>query len=131
MLIRPSRRDLLSYAGASAAVSLLSGAAPPPQPWDRAADIARTVKPPAFPSRLFDITAFGAKGDRTTLNSAAIARAITACSEAGGGRVFVPAGIFLTGPVHLKSNIELNLAEGATLLFSTDTAHYPLVLTRW
>lgn len=131
MLIKPSRRDLLTYAGASAAISLLAGAAPPSQHWERAADIARTVKPPVFPSRLFDVTAFGAKGDRTTLNSAAIARAITACAEAGGGRVFVPAGIFLTGPVHLKSNVELHLAEGATLLFSTDTAHYPLVLTRW
>src|SRR3954466_15041927 len=119
MLIKPSRRDLLTYAGAGAALSLLAGASQPSAPWSRAADIARTVKPPVFPARLFDITAFGAKGDRTTLNSVAIARAIATCADAGGGRVLVPAGVFLTGPVHLQSNVELHLVDGATLLFST------------
>lgn len=132
MLIRPSRRDLLAYAGASAALAaapraLAAGA----DPWDRAADIARTVKAPTFSAKDFAITDFGAKGDGTTLDSDAIARAIAACHAAGGGRVVVPAGIFLTGAVHLKSNVNLHVTKDATLLFSTDPAHYPIVFTRW
>jgi polygalacturonase len=132
MLIEPSRRDLLRYAGAGVAMAAAPGAfARPADPWDRAADIARTVRAPEFPARDFDVTAYGAKGDGTTLNTDAIAKAIAACNAAGGGRVVVPAGRFLTGAVHLKSNVNLHLAEGATLLFSTDPAHYPLVFTRW
>lgn len=132
MLIKPSRRDVLRYAGAGAALAAASGAlARPADPWDRAADIARTVRAPEFPARDFDITAHGAKGDGTTLNTGAIASAIEACAAAGGGRVVVPAGRFLTGAVHLKSNVNLHLAEGSTLLFSTNPAHYPIVFTRW
>jgi len=132
MLIRPSRRDLLRYAGAGAAMAVAPGAlARPASPWDRAADIARTVRAPEFPARDFDVTVYGAKGDGTTLNTDAIASAISACAAAGGGRVVVPAGRFLTGAVHLKSNVNLHLAEGSTLLFSTDPAHYPIVFTRW
>jgi polygalacturonase len=132
MLVQPSRRDMLRYAGAGAAVAFAPGAlARTADPWDRAADIARSVKAPAFPARVFDITKFGAKGEGTALNTDAIAAAITACNAAGGGRVLAPAGRFLTGAVHLKSNVELHLAEGATLLFSTNPAHYPMVFTRW
>lgn len=132
MLITPSRRDVLRYAGAGAAMMAAPGVlARPAGPWDRAADIARTVKAPVFPARDFDITAYGAKGDGTTLNTDAIARAIAACADAGGGRVVVPAGRFLTGAVHLKSNVNLHLAEGSTLLFSTNPADYPIVFTRW
>jgi polygalacturonase len=133
VLLQPSRRDLLRYgaAGASAALLARPSFAAPANPWTRAAEIARAVRPPRFPARTFDVTRYGARGDRTTLNTQAIARAIQACAAAGGGRVLVPAGNFLTGAVHLKSNVELHLAEGATLLFSTDPAHYPIVLTRW
>ncbi|WP_213981336.1 glycoside hydrolase family 28 protein [Sphingomonas sp. dw_22] len=133
MLNPSSRRDLLRYAGAGAACSMLPSfaSAMPADPWARAADIARSVKPPVFPARDFDIVQFGAKGDGTTLNTDAIARAIAACNAAGGGRVVVPAGRFLTGAVHLKSNVNLHLKASATLLFSTDPAHYPIVFTRW
>lgn len=131
MLITPSRRDLLRYAGAGAAMTALPGFTRSADPWDRAADIARTVTAPTFPARDFDVVAYGAKGDGTTLNTDAIAKAIAACNAAGGGRVVVPAGRFLTGAVHLKSNVNLHVSEGATLLFSTDPAHYPLVFTRW
>lgn len=131
MLIKPSRRDLLRYAGAGAAVAAMPAFAAIADPWDRAADIARMVKPPSFPARDFDITTYGAKGDRTTLNTDAIAKAIEACAAAGGGRVVVPAGVFLTGAVHLKSGVNLHVTDGATLLFSTDPAHYPIVFTRW
>ena len=62
----------------------------------------------------------------------AIRAAIDACSAAGGGRVVVPAGRFLTGPIHLKSNVNLHVARGATLAFSQDPTHYlPAVLTRF
>ncbi|MGH7621968.1 MAG: glycoside hydrolase family 28 protein, partial [Gemmatimonadaceae bacterium] len=64
--------------------------------------------------------------------SAAIRDAIGACHQAGGGRVVVPAGRFLTGAVRLESNVDLHLARGATLAFSQNPAHYlPAVLTRF
>lgn len=132
MLIQPSRRYLLRYGAlGGAGVLLPRPACAAADPWRRAAEIARTVRAPRFPARTFDITRHGAKGDGTTLDTAAIADAIAACATAGGGRVVVPAGTFLTGAVHLKSNVELHLAAGATLLFSTDPAHYPMVFTRW
>lgn len=132
MLIQPSRRDLLRYAGLGTAAAFTPGAlAEPADPWARAADIARNARAPIFPARDFNVTQFGARGDGTTLNTQAIARAIDACTTAGGGRVVVPPGRFLTGAVHLKSNVNLHLAEGATLLFSTNPADYPMVFTRW
>jgi polygalacturonase len=99
--------------------------------WERAADIARNVKPPTFPDRLFDITNYGALPDGKTLASNAIAQAIEACLKAGGGRVHVPAGTFLSGAIHLLSNVELHVSEGATLRFDTNPASYPVVFTRW
>lgn len=131
MLHLPSRRDVLRYAGAGAAASMLPAARAAPDPWLRAEAIARSAIPPRFPARDFNITAYGARGDGTTLNSAAIARAIAACADAGGGRVVVPAGRFLTGAIHLRSGVNLHVTAGATLLFSTDPADYPIVFTRW
>jgi polygalacturonase len=93
--------------------------------------LARIV-PPRFPSRDFDIASYGAKGDGPTDCTSAIREAIAACHNAGGGRVVVPAGRFLTGPVHLRSNVNLHVSAGATLAFRTDPAAYlPPVLTRW
>jgi len=90
------------------------------------------VKPPVFPDRQVSIEQFGAVADGKTLNSSAIARAIADCAEKGGGRVLVPAGVWLTGAIHLKSNVELHLADGAELRFSTNPADYlPAVFVRW
>lgn len=89
------------------------------------------IKAPVFKSRDYDITSFGAKGDGKTLNTEAIKKAIEACSAKGGGRVIVPQGTFLTGRVYLKSNVNLYISEGSTLLFSRDPEQYPIVLTRW
>lgn len=127
------RRDMLRNIGAGAAFGLAPrlALAADPDPWMRADAIARAVRAPIFPARDFDVTRFGAKGDGTTLNTEAIAAAIAACAAAGGGRVVVPAGRFLTGAVHLKSNVNLHVTRDATLLFSTDPAHYPIVFTRW
>ncbi len=93
--------------------------------------ILARIKPPLFPKKNFDITKFGAKAEASNDSSLAIARAIDACSKAGGGRVVVPAGEFLTGAVHLKSNVNLYLVRGATLKFSTDASKYPIVATRF
>jgi polygalacturonase len=100
--------------------------------WARVDGILARIVAPVFPNRAFDITKFGAVGDGTTLCTAAISKAISACHAAGGGRVVVPAGRFLTGAIHLKSHVNLVVSEGATLAFSRDPKHYlPLVFTRW
>jgi polygalacturonase len=129
-----NRRIFLQGAGA-VAMSPLAGVAwagvDTREAWERAADIARNVKAPTFPDRLFDITKFGAVPDAKTLATSAITSAIEACSKAGGGRVLVPAGTFLTGAVHLLSNVELHLDQQATLRFDTNPASYPIVFTRW
>jgi len=90
------------------------------------------IKVFVFPKKDFNITAYGAaRGDKVK-NTRAIARAIEACSKAGGGRVVVPAGEWLTGAVHLKSNVNLHLEEGAVLNFSDNPADYlPAVMTSW
>jgi polygalacturonase len=113
----------------STAVGAAAAAALPE--WNADAILAR-VKPPVFPNRDFDITRFGAAGDGKKNCTEAIAKAIDACTQAGGGRVVVPGGVFLTGAIHLKSNVNLHLADGATLRFSRDPKHYlPLVFTRF
>jgi polygalacturonase len=131
----PTNRRKFLY-GAGAAATLLAArsrvsALPATEAWQRAADIARNVKAPTFPDRLFDISTFGAKPDGATPATRSIADAIDTCAKAGGGRVLVPAGRFLTGAIHLKSNVELHVSHGATLLFDTNPARYPLVFTRW
>ncbi|MCD8482667.1 MAG: hypothetical protein LR015_08400 [Verrucomicrobia bacterium] len=72
----------------------------------------------------FFITDFGAKGDGTTLNTTAFNAAIQAAHDAGGGRVVVPNGTFLTGTVQLLSNVELHLTHNAVLLGSTRLEDY-------
>jgi len=79
---------------------------------------------PAIPNRTFLLQDYGGVGDGHTLNTGAFEKAIGACSAAGGGRVAVPAGAWLTGPIALKSNIELHLERGAMILFTKDHASY-------
>jgi polygalacturonase len=87
---------------------------------------------PKIPAAVFDIREFGAVPDGKTKVTDAIRQAVAKASAAGGGTVLVPAGKWLTGPIHLASNINLHVAEGAELLFSQDFADYlPPVLTRW
>jgi len=100
--------------------------------WSEVPAILARIKAPTFPNRDFDITKFGAVADGKTDNTEAIRKAIEACNKAGGGRVLVAGGTFLTGPIHLKSNVNLHVAEGATLKFIPDPAKYlPVVLTRF
>src|ERR1700744_3075183 len=70
---------------------------------------------PVIPQGIYDIANFGAVGDGVATNTAAIQAAIDAASKAGGGTVQVPAGIFLSGPLEIHSQINLHLVEGSTL----------------
>jgi polygalacturonase len=137
-----SRRDFLRTAGAGAvlisplgAIACKSATRSAPLTnggaWDRVPDILRRIVAPVFPQRDFDITRYGATTGGAD-STEAIRRAIEACSSAGGGRVVVPAGRFLTGPVHLKSRVNLHVSRDATLAFNQDSRRYlPAVLTRF
>ncbi|MFC4096069.1 glycoside hydrolase family 28 protein [Euzebyella saccharophila] len=98
----------------------------------QADSIIASISLPTFPDKTFDITEFGAVNDGATNSSDAFKKAIEACNQAGGGKVFVPSGKFLTGPIHLLDNVNLHLAEGAEVLFSTDKSLYlPVVHTSY
>jgi polygalacturonase len=85
-----------------------------------------TIAEPKFADRTFNIKDYGAVSDGQTLNTQAIAKAIAACSAAGGGTVLIPAGLWLTGPIELKSNINLHADRGALILFSPDHSLYSI-----
>ena len=82
---------------------------------------------PEIPEKSLSILDYGARGDGHFLNTRAIQAAISACAADGGGRVIIPAGIWLTGPVRLESRIDLHLEAGALLLFSSDHSLYPVI----
>lgn len=85
--------------------------------------------PPSFPDREFAITNYGAVLDSEAMNTGAFRRAIEACHTAGGGMVVVPAGVWLTGPIHLKSNVRLHLADSLIIRFNENFSDYlPVVL---
>lgn len=95
--------------------------------------IEKQIKRTSFPKQTFVITDFGAKPDTPQEPChEAINLAITTCSLQGGGTVVVPQGTFYTGPLTLKSNVNLHISEGAVLKFSTDQSlYFPGVITRW
>jgi hypothetical protein len=92
--------------------------------------LTATLKPWPVPNRTFRVADFGAVGDGATLNTAAIQKAIDACTEAGGGVVLIENGEFLTGTLDLKSGVMLDVAAGAKLLGSTNFADYPARVPR-
>lgn len=85
------------------------------------------ITEPVFKKDTFNIRDYGAVADGITLNTGNIARAIDACNKNGGGVVLVPEGLWLTGPVALKSNVNLHLRQSATLFFTADKTQYPIV----
>ncbi len=89
------------------------------------------VKLPSFPDQTFNILDYGAVDGGLVMNTEAFARAIQACAEAGGGKVVVPAGLWLTGPITLKNNVNLHLEQGALVKFSPKFEDYPLIETNW
>ena len=87
------------------------------------------VKAPVFPNRKVNLSDYGAKGDGSSLCTTAFAKAIKELSAKGGGHLIVPQGIWFTGPIELKSNIDLHLEKGAVILFSGDETLYPIIKT--
>ena len=75
--------------------------------WAQVPQILARIKPPKFPNKDFVITKYGARADGATDNSDAIRQAIEACNKAGGGRVVVPKGEFVTGAIHLRRNFKI------------------------
>ena len=84
---------------------------------------------PHFKRDTFNIVNNGAIADGMTLNSAAINKTIDECAKKGGGTVLIPQGSYVTGPIIMKSNINLHLAKGALVIFSSDFNQYPLVVS--
>lgn len=127
------RRDvLLSAAAASLAPPLAAAAPAPAADWREADAILARIRPPVFPDRDFRLLDYGGDPQAVADSSDAFRQAIAACHAAGGGRVVVSPGQWLTGPIHLKSNVNLHVEAGATILFKTDPAAYlPVVFTRW
>ncbi|HEX3626000.1 MAG TPA: glycoside hydrolase family 28 protein [Verrucomicrobiae bacterium] len=100
--------------------------------WAQVPAILARIKPPKFPHREFPVVQYGAVGDGVTDCTEAFQRAIDVCNSAGGGVVIVFRGTWLTGPIHLKSNVNLCVKKGATIRFSSDPNHYlPVVLARY
>jgi len=126
------RRFLQSATAGCSAFALLLVSRTEAAGWDDAPAILARIRPPMFPKRDFDIRKFGAVGDGVKDCSGSIQKAIAACNRAGGGRVIVPAGDFLTGAIQLLNRVDFHLDEGATLRFSPDPRLYlPAVYTRW
>lgn len=99
-------------------------------PWLAVDEIKKEVGEITFPELNLNVLDFEAVADGKTINTDAFKKAITECSSKGGGVVVVPAGKYLTGPIHLEDNVNLHLEEGAELLFSTNPKdYYPLVHT--
>ncbi|WP_447950746.1 glycoside hydrolase family 28 protein [Chryseobacterium koreense] len=99
-------------------------------PMERMLKIEKSITEPKFRNATYNIVDFGAIADGKTMATLSIKKAIEKCSKEGGGKVVVPNGKFLTGPIHLDNNVNLHLEEGAELLFSTNPDDfYPLVHT--
>lgn len=138
-----NRRVFLQSMAAAAAVPAFTGLLPnavamsrPPKaqyngPWARVPKILSAIKLPAIPARDFNLKELGAKGEGEDA-SEFFAAAVEASRKAGGGRIVVPAGKYRTGPIHLVSNTELHVEEGAEIHFIPDPERYlPAVKTRW
>lgn len=97
------------------------------------AEIEKQIKRTNFPDKVYNILDFGAQPDTPDQPChEAINLAIITCSQNGGGTVLIPKGTFYTGPITLKSHVNLHVEEGATLKFVTDQKlYFPAVLTRW
>ncbi len=126
-----TRRQILQSAALSLPVLQIAGQARRRPINPQLEQILARIKPPVFRNQDFDIRKFGAVPGGEKPATDAIRAAIEACSKAGGGRVVVPAAVFLTGAIHLESNVNLHVSKDATLKFSRDPKDYPIVYTRF
>lgn len=96
-------------------------------------EILKNIVPPKISANILPLTNFGGKGDSITDNKPAFDKALKACKDKKGGKIVVPAGVYLlNGPIHLVDNTCIELEKGARLIFSTNPVHYlPLVPTSW
>ncbi len=136
VILMNSRRDFLKalmIGTAGIAVLPKFAFAQADGPWEiYYPQILSRIVPPKFKKKDYSIIKFGAKPDGVTDCRRSINMAIDECSKKGGGRVVVPTGVFLTGAIRLKSNVNLHISKGATLKFSMDPkAYLPVVHTRW
>ena len=100
--------------------------------WEQVGGILSRIKAPQFPNKDYNITDYGAVGDNEKDCTNAFEKSILAAHRAGGGRVVVPPGTFLTGPIHLKSNVNLHVSDDAIINFFVDPNRYmPIVYTRF
>lgn len=98
-------------------------------PWKTKELIVKSIPQTRFADKTYNINDFGAVADGETLNTLAFEKAIQTCTQNGGGKVLVPDGKYLTGAIHLESNVNLHLEDHAEILFSIDTKEYPIVHT--
>jgi polygalacturonase len=103
------------------AVSFLAANAGTPQ-------ASPMVVMPVIPARTVNLADFGGSGDGGILNTAVFEKAFAMLAEKGGGKLVIPPGIWLTGPMKLRSNINLHLKRGALVKFSGDWKLYPLTV---
>ncbi|MDR1810210.1 MAG: glycoside hydrolase family 28 protein [Prevotella sp.] len=87
------------------------------------------IQRPQFPENSVNILSYGGVGDGVTLNTQAFEDAMNVLSEKGGGTLTVPSGVWFTGPIVFRSNINLHLEKGALILFTPDKSAYPLIET--
>ena len=122
---------LVTICAAAALLATASGCrarTPAPAAGNLPFEIAHVARP-AIPGNTVSVADFGGVGDGCTLNTAAFADAIGALAARGGGRVEVPEGVWFTGPIELRDNIELRVGQNAVIVFSDDKSLYPLVET--
>ncbi|MFH6937633.1 glycoside hydrolase family 28 protein [Flavobacterium sp. FlaQc-30] len=100
-------------------------------PWKRMESIVKSIPETHFSDKTYNINDFGAVADGKTSNTLVFEKAIKACASNGGGKVLVPNGKYLTGPIHLESNVNLHLEDNAEILFSLNPKEYPIVHTSW
>ena len=100
--------------------------------WEQVGEILGRIKAPHFPDRDFNVTDYGAVANNEKDCTDAFRKAISAAHQAGGGRVVVTPGTFMTGAIHLKSNVNLHVSDGAVINFSLEPEKYmPVVYTRF
>ena len=126
----PGRREFLFGIAASSAAMPAGATAEPWPSFGPPAEVdnGSKLKPG---NHVVNVLDFGAIGDGRTRSTAGIQAAINACATAGGGKVLVPPGKYLTGPIFLKSNLEFEVLAGATLVGSTNFADYPTISGWW
>ncbi|MFD1604673.1 glycoside hydrolase family 28 protein [Flavobacterium artemisiae] len=100
-------------------------------PWKKMELVIKSIPQTKFTAKTYNINDFGAIADGKTLNTLAFEKAIKECASKGGGIVLVPNGRYLTGAIHLESNVNLHLEDQAEILFSLNPKNYPIVHTSW